>query len=160
MNFCQGDYIPKNYVQKGITNPEKNVTICSQRSTNFTFSPTQNIQDALPKGVTLDDIKWPRAITDAENALKLAMSVLIIFYIASAVTSGLSMAIGIWGVFSQGKAACVLTMVNTLVSLLRICGRGMIANTNTDRLLIVHHRVCSEHCLYRQIFISDKRKRC
>lgn len=99
MNFCTGDFDPKDYVAKGITNPKKDVKFCSPKVTSFSFSLTDIVQKALPAGLTLQDIKWPDEITKAEATLRTATRAMIYLYIMGVVSSFLTAVVSIAGVF-------------------------------------------------------------
>jgi len=112
MDYCQGDYSPNATARR----PKENVTSCSSRTALFHFNPSQVIQDALPDGITLDDIQWPSAITNAEKDVKIASQVMAIFYIIGTAMAGLAMIGALLGIFINSRLSAFFNFVLDIVS--------------------------------------------
>ena len=110
-DFCSGDY--SNTTAK---NARKNITECSKSTLSFHFQPTQFVQEHLPDGITLDDIHWPSAVTDAERTLKVVSRVMIIFYIIGIVFSGLAIITALLGLFTDGRLSALVNWLVDVVS--------------------------------------------
>ena len=57
MNYCEGIF-----ELNGKLLDSKNITYCSKRSALFRFDPAKVLENHLPSGVTLEDLKWPHEI--------------------------------------------------------------------------------------------------
>jgi len=116
MDYCSGEYFPNATAHHA----KENVTHCSNRTALFHFNPTQVIQDALPDGITLDDIHWPSGITDAEKAIRIASKVMVIFYIVGIAFAGLAIIGALFGIFTNGRLSAFGNLVLDFLALLTI----------------------------------------
>jgi len=124
MDFCEGSYAP-NATAK---DPRENITECSNRTTLFHFQPTKIIQDALPDGITLQDLHWPDEIQDAERTLKVASITMIVFYIIGIAFAGIAILTAICGIFTDGRLSA---SVNFLVDVLAFLTIGIASAIST-----------------------------
>jgi len=132
-DFCSGEY--SNSTAK---HTKKNVTECSKSTLSFHFQPTQYVQQHLPDGITLDDIHWPSAVTDAERTLKVVSRVMIIFYIVGIVFSGLAIITALLGLFTDGRLSA---FVNWLVDVLAFLTLGVASAVATAVIVIAVNRI-------------------
>ncbi|KEF61250.1 uncharacterized protein A1O9_02815 [Exophiala aquamarina CBS 119918] len=116
MDFCQGTYSPNSTVR----NPSMNTTECSNRTTLFHFRPTKIVEDALPDGITLEDIHWPSEIQDAERAIRIASNAMVVCYIIGIVFAGLAIFTAIWAIFSSGRLSALINFVIDMLAFLSL----------------------------------------
>jgi len=116
MNYCDGFFEP-NATDR---HPKKNVTFCSSRDALFHFNPTKIVNDSLPKGISLDDIDWPKEVTDAEKAVKAASIVMFVFYCIGIGFAGLAVIGAIFGFFTEGRLSACGNFVLDVLALLTI----------------------------------------
>ena len=132
-DFCLGTYSPNSTAN----NAKKNVTECSNSTLGFHFQPTQFVQDHLPDGITLDDIHWPSAVTDAEKTLKTVSRVMVIFYIVGIVFTGLALITALITIFADGRLSAFVNWLVDIVSFVPIAKRS--------KLLILVDSLHSSH---------------
>ena len=112
MDFCQGFYTPNSTID----DPGMNTTECSNRTTFFHFEPSKVVADALPSGITLDDIHWPDEIQDAEKALRIASNAMVVFYIIGIALTGIGIFTAIWAVLTDGRLSALVNFIIDFVS--------------------------------------------
>lgn len=112
MDFCQGTYSPNSTVK----NPSLNTTECSNRTTFFHFRPSKIIEDALPDGITLEDLHWPDEIEDAERAIRIASNAMVVCYIIGIAFAGIAILTAVWAIFSSGRLSGLINFAIDLVS--------------------------------------------
>lgn len=95
-----------------------NTTECSNRTTFFHFEPTKIVEDALPDGITLEDIHWPSEIRDAERAVRIASNAMVVCYILGIPFSGIAILTAVWAIFSSGRLSGLINFVVDFVSVL------------------------------------------
>lgn len=112
LDYCEGEYSPNSTAR----NPGMNTTECSNRTVGFHFEPSRYIEEALPSGITLEDIHWPEDITDAERTIRAATTAMIVIYIIGIGFAGIAIFTAIWAVFSGGRLSALVNMTVDLVS--------------------------------------------
>ena len=101
LDFCEGYYTP-NTTAHNVT-VHKNVTSCSNRTTGHHFDPTSTIAKELNQStdglIDLTKLHWPSDLSDALNALKLAQTIVYVFYCIAIAMIFLALLASIIGVF-------------------------------------------------------------
>lgn len=123
MNYCEGEFEPNGT----LPNAKKNTTRCSRRNALFSFDPAKTIEDELPEGVTLEDLRWPEEIDDAVKGVRAAAVAMFCLWCIGIGFAGLTAIFGVVSFFTHGRlSACgvfVLSVVSTVPRLVRCLGR-------------------------------------
>ncbi len=83
------------------------------------------IQNELKHGVNLTDLKWPSAIQDGINGIKLASNVMFILYCIGIAAAGIALLGAFVGIFAAGRFGAMVNSMLAFVSLpLRRIGCG------------------------------------
>lgn len=112
MEYCQGAYTPNATVD----DPGTNTTKCSNQTTFFHFEPSKIVEDALPSGITLEDIHWPDEITNTERTIKVATNAMFVCYIIGIAFAGVGILTAIWAILSGGRLSGLVNLAVDLVS--------------------------------------------
>ena len=115
MDYCEGYYAPSS-IGNSTTDPWKNITRCSNTTSQGGFNPTAILQSELRSGVNLEDLKWPEEVETAIKAVEVAMKVMFILYCIGAGFAGLGLLGAIGGLFANGRIAAILNFMIDFVS--------------------------------------------
>ncbi|KAL8963360.1 MAG: hypothetical protein Q9183_005020, partial [Haloplaca sp. 2 TL-2023] len=107
LNYCEGYYTPSP-VSNSTSDPTKNITKCSERSSMFHFDPSAIIQDELKPGISLADLEWPDTIKDAVRAVEIASRAMFVMYCVGVAATGLALIGAFYGVVKGGRIAFLL----------------------------------------------------
>ncbi|RVX71549.1 hypothetical protein B0A52_05121 [Exophiala mesophila] len=118
MDFCQGIYYPN----ASLDDPEARTTRCSNRTTFFHFEPSKTVEEALPSGITLEDLHWPSEIRTAERSIKVATNAMFVCYVIGIAFAGVGIFTAIWAIISGGRLSA---LVNLVVDLIAFLGLGI-----------------------------------
>ena len=111
MNYCEGMFEPNGTAP----NANKNTTHCSRRNALFQFNPRKVLEDKLPDGITLEDLRWPDEIDDAVRAIRAASIAMFVFWCIGIGFAGFCIIGSAAGIFSSGRlAACGVFAVSVL----------------------------------------------
>ena len=124
MTYCEGYYEPGPIKTNG-TKPKENVTYCSKPKALFHFNPTDILQDELKPGVSLDDVDWPKDLKNAITALKVAMTVMFVFYCIGIGFTAFALLGALLGFFAGGR---ISAFVNIMLSF--VCSPHQVSGTS------------------------------
>lgn len=127
MNFCEGMYEPNGTVAVNGSSVSKNTTYCSPRNSLFHFNITEVVQDALPSRINLSDLKWPDAVTDAQNTIRTASIATVVLYILGVAFSGLALLGALAGIFTNGRMSACLNVIVDLLAFLTLTIASILA---------------------------------
>lgn len=74
------------------------------------------IQNELKHGVNLTDLKWPSAIQDGINGIKLASNVMFILYCIGIAAAGVALLGAFVGIFFTGRFGAMVNSMLAFVS--------------------------------------------
>ena len=123
LDYCFGQYTPAEAPNAtvSLSDIDKNVTGCSNRTAMFWFNPEEILEQALNRtglGVTLDDIKWPDDIQRGLDALRVVGITSFVLYCISIALIFLALIAAVPAIFASGRlAACLNLMVSILAFL-------------------------------------------
>lgn len=111
MTFCNGNYKPDGKDP----NAAKEVTECSERKAFFNFDPAAIISSKLPEGFGLDDLNWPKEISDGITAIKVASRAMFFFYIVGIFATGIATIGAVFGLLAyEHKVALANLAINSV----------------------------------------------
>jgi SUR7/PalI family len=111
MTYCEGDFKPDAKDE----NAKEDVTFCSARKAFFAFDPTAIIEDQLPDGFGLSDLKWPQQVTDGLKVVKVASRAMYFFYLVGIALAALGMIGSCFGLVAyEHKVALANLAVNSV----------------------------------------------
>lgn len=119
MNYCEGLFEPNSTIAaENGTKVHKNTTYCSPANALFHFNVTQVVADVLPDEISLSDLQWPDAITDAQNTIRTASIATVVLFILGIAFTGLAFFGAIFGIITNGRvSACVNVVLDFLAFL-------------------------------------------
>lgn len=110
MDYCEGYFTP-GAIANATSTPSRNVTACSNRTALYTFDPTAILQSELKSGVSLSDLKWPQAITDAIGAVQIAMRATFVIYCIAIGLAGVAFVGAFFGVLVGGRLSALMNLM-------------------------------------------------
>ena len=122
LDYCEGYFTPSP-IANLTSSPSKNVTKCSNTSSTFHFDPATTIQNELRPGINLTALKWPSAIQDGINGIKLASNVMFVLYCIGIAAAGVALLGAFVGVIAAGRFAAMVNSMLAFVSF-RYCTMG------------------------------------
>lgn len=127
MDYCQGMYEPNGTVAASGGSVSKNTTYCSPRNSLFHFNITEVVDNALPDEINLSDLKWPDAVTDAQNTIRAASIATVILYILGVAFSGLAIIGALVGIFTNGRLSACLNVIIDLLAFITLAVASVLA---------------------------------
>lgn len=127
MNYCEGQYTPSAAAAVVGEDVSEDTTYCSPRNALFHFNVTEIVSNALPAPITLGDISWPQAVTDAQNTIRAASIAAVILYILAIVFTGLAFLGAVFGFFTSGRLSACCNVIIDLLAFLCIGGASGVA---------------------------------
>lgn len=127
MNYCEGLFEPNSTLAaENGTKVHKNTTYCSPANALFHFNLTDVVANVLPDQISLSDIQWPDAITDAQNTIRTASIATVVLYILGIAFTGLALFGAIFGIITTGRvSACVNVILEFLAFLTSVIGSAL-----------------------------------
>lgn len=125
LDYCFGQFTPAEAPNAtlGMSDIDKNVTGCSNRTAMFWFNPEEILEQALNRsglGVTLDDLEWPQDIQRGLDALRIVGITSFVLYCISIALIFFALVAAIPAVFSSGRLAACLNLMVTILAFLAI----------------------------------------
>lgn len=116
MNYCEGEFEP-NGTASGAS---KNTTWCSRRNALFHFDPAAIIEERLPAGITLEDLRWPDDIDRAINAIRAASIAQFVFWCLGIGFAGIAVIAAAFSIFTNGRLTACGVFVLSVLSFLSL----------------------------------------
>ena len=116
MNYCEGEFEP-NGTAPGAS---KNTTRCSRRNALFHFDPAGIIEEHLPSGITLQDLRWSDEIDKAINAVRAASIAQFVFWCLGIGFAGLALIVAAVTIFTNGRLTVCGVFVLSVLSFLSL----------------------------------------
>ncbi|KAF2836544.1 hypothetical protein M501DRAFT_1025974 [Patellaria atrata CBS 101060] len=120
MDYCYGSYLP-GPIGNDTTNPKKHVEDCSDRRAMYHFNPTEILQQSLDDSgvpITLEDLRWPDAIQNGLDGLRIAGRAAFVLYCIGIGLSILTLITSVLGLLFSGRATALLNAALALLAFL------------------------------------------